>query len=92
MQERLENVGIQPVTTFLVDLKGEVVDEDLPCGPLETLWELDADLTARHLFPSVNPIYSTSSVLEGAHLDQNHPTIQQRAQKLLRRTPVTCQH
>ncbi|TKC16753.1 hypothetical protein [Robertmurraya kyonggiensis] len=85
LQERFQNVNVQSVTTFLLDLKGEVVDEDLPYGPLETLWHFDADLTARHRFPAVNPIYSTSSVLEGAHLDQNHLFIQQRAQKLLRR-------
>ncbi|MCH1624276.1 helix-turn-helix domain-containing protein [Fredinandcohnia quinoae] len=85
LQERLQNIGIDSVTTFLVDLKGDVVDEDLPFGPLETLWQFDADLSARHHFPAVNPIYSTSSVLEGAHLDQTHLTIQQRAKKLLRR-------
>ncbi|MED3574628.1 hypothetical protein [Cytobacillus praedii] len=85
LQERLQGIGLNNVTTFLVDLTGESVDEDLPYGPLETLWQFDADLSARHKFPAVNPIYSTSSVLEGAHLDQNHLATQQRAQKLLRR-------
>lgn len=85
LQERLQGIGMNSVTTFLVDLTGESVDEDLPYGPLETLWQFDADLSARHKFPAINPIYSTSSVLEGAHLDQNHLTTQQRAQKLLRR-------
>ncbi|MBB6451860.1 F-type H+-transporting ATPase subunit beta [Salirhabdus euzebyi] len=85
LQEKLLVKDLKPVTTFLVDLKGEAVDEDLPYGPLETVWQFDADLTARHLFPAVNPLYSTSTVLEGAHLDQNHLSIQQRAKKLLRR-------
>lgn len=85
LQEQLAASNIQSVTTFLLDLKGASVDEELPYGPLETLWQFDADLTARHKFPAVNPIYSTSSILEGAHLDQNHLSIQQRAQKLLRR-------
>jgi F-type H+/Na+-transporting ATPase subunit beta len=85
LQEHLQAANLQTVTTFLLDLKGFSVDEDLPYGPLETLWHFDADLTARHKFPAVNPIYSTSSILEGAHLDQNHLFIQQRAQKLLRR-------
>lgn len=85
LQERLQDIGIDSVTTFLMDLKGEAVDEELPYGPLETLWQFDADLTARHLFPAVNPLYSTSSVLEGAYLDKTHQTVQQRAQKLLRR-------
>ncbi|MDQ0976566.1 F-type H+-transporting ATPase subunit beta [Neobacillus niacini] len=85
LQEKLQDVDIKSVTTFLLDLKGASVDEDLPYGPLETLWQFDMDLAARHRFPAVNPIYSTSSVLEGAHLDQNHHTIQQKAQKLLRR-------
>jgi F-type H+/Na+-transporting ATPase subunit beta len=85
LQEQLQHEDIKTVTTFLLDLKGEAVDEDLPYGPLETLWQFDLDLAARHRYPAVNPIYSTSSVLEGAHLDQNHLSIQQRAQKLLRR-------
>ncbi|MDP4084168.1 MAG: hypothetical protein Q8934_06085 [Bacillota bacterium] len=85
LQNQLAVSSIQSVTTFLLDLKGASVDEDLPYGPLETLWQFDADLTARHKFPAVNPIYSTSSVLEGAYVDQNHQSIQQRAQKLLRR-------
>lgn len=85
LQDQFHTANIQTVTTFLLDLKGAVVDEDLPYGPLETLLYFDADLAARHSFPAINPIYSTSSVLEGAHLDQNHLFIQQRAQKLLRR-------
>ncbi|MDP4163351.1 MAG: hypothetical protein Q8898_09630 [Bacillota bacterium] len=85
LQERLQNVGNDSITTFLVDLRGDSVDEDLPYGPLETLWQLDADLAARHRYPAVNPIISTSSILEGSYLDQNHSTIQQRSQKLLRR-------
>ncbi|MDQ0268329.1 ATP synthase beta subunit C-terminal domain-containing protein [Cytobacillus purgationiresistens] len=85
LQTQLNNIGMNNVTTFLVDLKGEVVDEDMPYGPLETLWHFDVDLAARHKYPAVSPLYSTSSVLEGAHLDQNHLTIQQNAQKLLRR-------
>jgi F-type H+/Na+-transporting ATPase subunit beta len=85
LQEQLEEKGIDKVTTFLVDLKGEAVDENLPYGPLDTLWQFDADLAARHKYPAVNPIYSTSSILEGSYLDPVHHSIQQRAQKLLRR-------
>lgn len=85
LQERLQQEGIHNVTTFLVDLKGAVVDDDMPYGPLETLWVFDADLAARHKFPAVHPLHSTSSVLEGSHLDQLHHIVQQRAQKLLRR-------
>ncbi|WP_041808673.1 ATP synthase subunit B [Evansella cellulosilytica] len=84
LQERLSNVGVT-ITTFLIDIKGEAVDEDLPFGPLETLWQFDADLAARRKYPAVNPIYSTSSILEGGYLEQNHLVVQQRAQKLLRR-------
>lgn len=85
MQEKLEQIGINSITTFLVDLTGEVVDEDLPFGPLETLWQFDADLAARHCYPAVNPLSSTSTVLEGANLDQEHFAIQQAALKILRR-------
>lgn len=76
---------IQSVTTFLVDLKGEAVDEDLPYGPLETLWQFDIELAARHMYPAIHPLYSTSTVLEGANLDQDHFYIQQKAQKHIRR-------
>ncbi|MBS4202172.1 hypothetical protein KHA93_21415 [Bacillus sp. FJAT-49732] len=85
LQEKLQEEGIYNVTTFLVDLKGEVVDENIPYGPLETLWYFDADLVARQKYPAVNPIYSTSTVLEGVYLEEFHVSIQQRAQKLLRR-------
>ncbi|MDQ0175385.1 ATP synthase beta subunit C-terminal domain-containing protein [Bacillus chungangensis] len=85
LQEQLENDGIHHVTTFLVDLKGTVVDDDIPYGPLETLWHFDADLVARHKFPAIHPLYSTSSVLEGLHLEDQHLSIQQQAKKLLRR-------
>ncbi|WP_407269795.1 hypothetical protein [Radiobacillus sp. PE A8.2] len=85
IQDQLSATNITNVTTFLIDLKGEAVDEDLPYGPLETLWNFDADLSARHQYPAVNPVQSTSSVLEGAHIDQTHFVIQQRARKLLRR-------
>ncbi|WP_409275148.1 hypothetical protein V1499_07670 [Neobacillus sp. SCS-31] len=85
LQEKLQDESIRTVTTFLLDLKGEAVDEELPYGPLETVWNFDADLAARFRFPAVNPISSTSSILEGAYLDQSHLTVKQRAQKLLRR-------
>lgn len=85
LQEKLQGIGIYSVTTFLVDLTGEVVDEELPYGPLETLWQFDADLTARHYYPAINPLSSTSSVLEAADINQEHFTIQQKALKMLRR-------
>lgn len=85
LQEKLVAERVQNVTTILVDLSGEVVDEDMPYGPLETLWQLDADLASRHQYPAVHPIYSTSSILEGIDLDQRHFNLRQRAQKLLRR-------
>ena len=85
LQEKLVADRVLNVTTILVDLSGEVVDEDFPFGPLETLWQLDADLASRHQYPAVHPIYSTSSILEGIDLDQRHFNLRQRAQKLLRR-------
>ncbi len=85
LQEKLLEENMSPVTTILVDLSGEVVDEDIPYGPLETVWQLDAELVARHYYPAVHPLYSTSSLLEGVDLDQRHFTLRQRAIKLLRR-------
>lgn len=76
---------LKSVTTFLLDLKGEAVDENLPYGPLETLWHFDSDLAARRIYPAIHPLLSTSTVLEGANLEQNHFYIQQKAKKHLRR-------
>ncbi|PEJ53277.1 hypothetical protein CN692_21255 [Bacillus sp. AFS002410] len=85
LQQRLADIGIEDVTTFLVDLKGEAVDEDFPYGPLETLWQFDADLAFRHKYPAINPIQSTSTVLEDHQPEQAHNQVQKAAQKLLRR-------
>lgn len=80
-----EQLGTQPAATLLVDLSGEVVDDDFPFGPLETLWQLDADLAARHQYPALSPLHSASSILEDAELDERHFQLRQRAQKTLRR-------
>lgn len=85
LQDRLHEAGISSLTTLLVDLKGEAVDEELPYGPLETLWQFDADLAARHVFPAVNPVYSTSEIMEGTYVDPFHQSVQQKAKKFLRR-------
>ncbi|MCR8643282.1 hypothetical protein NV379_11475 [Paenibacillus sp. N1-5-1-14] len=85
LQDRLHDAGIASLTTFLVDLQGEAVDEDLPYGPLETLWQLDADMAARRYFPAVNPIQSTSEIVEGTYVEAQHQLIRQKAKKLLRR-------
>ncbi|MET1013621.1 MAG: hypothetical protein ABWX61_03810 [Paenisporosarcina sp.] len=85
LQDRLVNQETREITTVLVDVSGDVVDEEMPYGPLETLWQLDADLAARQLFPAVHPLHSTSSIVEGIDLDQKHFSLRQRAQQLLRR-------
>lgn len=85
LQEKMIAENLDGITTILVDLSGEVVDEDMPFGPLETIWQLDADLATRHMYPAIHPIYSTSSVMEGIDVDQRHFSLRQRAQKLLRR-------
>ncbi|WP_070120114.1 hypothetical protein [Bacillus marinisedimentorum] len=85
LQERLGEADINYVTTFLLDLKGEAVDEELPYGPLETLLQFDADLASRQIFPALNPLLSTSVLLEGGETDKQHFLLQQRARKVLRR-------
>lgn len=83
--ELQDQLGDQSVTTLLVDLSGEVVDDDFPFGPLETLWQLDADLAARHQYPALSPLHSASSILEEADASERHLQLRQRAQKTLRR-------
>lgn len=85
LRERLAEPSARPVTFALVDARGESPDEEVPYGPLETLWRFDADLAARGLFPAVDPVGSASTLLEGAYLESKHLTIAQRARKLLRR-------
>ncbi|WP_442602827.1 ATP synthase beta subunit C-terminal domain-containing protein [Paenibacillus sp. KN14-4R] len=85
LQDRLHAAGITSLTTFLVDLQGEAVDEEQPYGPLETLWQLDADMAARRYFPAVNPVQSTSEIIESTNVDAQHQLIRQKAKKLLRR-------
>lgn len=80
-----EQLGHESLTTLLVDLSGEAVDDDFPFGPLETVWQLDADLAARHQYPALSPLHSTSSLLEDAQLDERHFQLRQRTQKVLRR-------
>lgn len=85
LRERLQEAGARPVTIILVDARGDSVDEEAPYGPLDTLWKFNADMAARRMFPAVDPIFSTSTVMEGAQLEAVHLTIQQRARKMLRR-------
>lgn len=83
--EKLYESGVTFITTLLIDLRGDVVDEVEPYGPLDTLWQFDAELISRKIYPAINPIYSTSVLLEGAHLENEHMKTQQQARKLLRR-------
>lgn len=85
LRDWMKEAGFPSLTTLLFDPSGEVVDEDDPYGPLDTLWQFDMDLVARKLYPGVNPVLSTSTLLEDALLDSNHLSIQRRAKKFLRR-------
>ncbi|MBB3126695.1 F-type H+-transporting ATPase subunit beta [Paenibacillus rhizosphaerae] len=85
LRESLKEVGARPITIALVDIKCEAADDDNAYGPLDTLWRFDTDLISRGIYPAIDPIGSTSTVLEGAHLDAVHLTTQQAARKLLRR-------
>ncbi|WNQ11411.1 hypothetical protein MJA45_28075 [Paenibacillus aurantius] len=85
LREKLKENGARPITIALVDTKCEAADEEGAYGPLDTLWRFDADLISRSIYPAVDPIASTSTLLEGAFLDAVHLAAQQRAKKLLRR-------
>ncbi|WP_042146411.1 ATP synthase subunit B [Paucisalibacillus sp. EB02] len=83
--EKLKLPKEKTITTFLIDPTGEAVDEELPYGPLDTIWHFDAELVSRKLFPAINPVSSTSVITEGAQLDKKHFNLQQRARKIMRR-------
>lgn len=83
--ELQEALGDQDSTTLLVDLSGKVSDDDFPFGPLETVWQLDSDLAARHQYPALSPLYSASSMLDEMDVNERHFQLRQRARNLLRR-------
>lgn len=83
--DKLEMPEGKTITTFLIDPTGEVVDEELPYGPLDTLLIFDAELVSRKLFPAVNPVSSTSVITEGAQLNKKHLYLHQKKQKIMRR-------
>jgi F-type H+-transporting ATPase subunit beta len=86
LREQLREPGSRPVTYALFDTLGETPDvEGAPYGPLETLWRFDLDLGGRGLWPAVDPLQSTSVLLEGAQVEATHLTLATRARALLRR-------
>ena len=86
LRARLQESGTRPVTFALYDAYGEAGDsETAPFGPLDTLWQLDLDLAARTLYPAINPLASTSTLLEAAQVEAVHLDLAQRARRLLRR-------
>ncbi len=86
LRARLDESGTRPVTFALYDAYGEAGDsEAAPFGPLETIWHLDLDLAARTLYPAIDPLASTSTLLEGAQAEAAHLGLALRARRLLRR-------
>ncbi|WP_342720202.1 hypothetical protein [Sediminibacillus albus] len=85
LEERINENDFREMTVAIVDTSGEAVDQELPYGPLDTLWDFDMELAAKHAFPAVNPLTSTSTVLEGLLVESSHLEIQQKARKTLRR-------
>ncbi|WP_053219902.1 P-loop NTPase family protein [Virgibacillus senegalensis] len=86
LEEQLNESGLKNVTFAVIDISGEAVDEDLPYGPLETLWEFDMELAAKHAYPAVNPLTSISTMVEELNLDNSHMEVQQHARKVIRRS------
>jgi F-type H+-transporting ATPase subunit beta len=86
LREQLREPGSRPITYLLFDSLGETPDvEGAPYGPLETVWRFDLDLAIRGLWPAVDPLQSTSVLLEGSQLEATHLTLATRARALLRR-------
>jgi F-type H+/Na+-transporting ATPase subunit beta len=85
LRQRFDEAGMRPVTTVLVDVRGDAADEDAPYGPLETLIRFDVDRASRNLYPAIDPVGSTSVLLEGASLEATHLSLERRASRLLRR-------
>lgn len=85
LREHLENKTTSVITTVLIDVLGEAIDEDTPYGPLDTLLKFDFTLSKRGIYPALDPVYSSSIAVEGSMLEKDHLSLQQRARKLFRR-------
>src|SRR5919197_1655031 len=86
LRAALRERGIRPATFALYDALGEAADsEAAPFGPLDSLWQLDLDLAARTLYPALDPLASTSTLIEAGQLEAVHLGVAQRARRLLRR-------
>jgi F-type H+-transporting ATPase subunit beta len=86
LREQLREPGSRPVTYILFDSLGETPDvEGAPYGPLETVIRFDLDLASRGLWPAVDPLQTTSVLLEGSQVEATHLTLATRARALLRR-------
>jgi F-type H+-transporting ATPase subunit beta len=86
LREQLREPGSRPISYVLFDSLGETPDvEGAPYGPLEAVVRFDLDLALRGLWPAVDPLQSTSVLLEGAQVEAAHLTLATRARALLRR-------
>src|SRR5438477_370269 len=54
-------------------------------APLDTVWQLALQLAVRTLYPAIDPIASTSALLESAQVEAFHLALAQRARRTLRR-------
>jgi F-type H+/Na+-transporting ATPase subunit beta len=86
VRDRLRVAGSRPVTFALYDLSGEAANEEgAPFGPLEAVWRFDPSLASRGMYPAVDPVASTSVLLEGAQLEAQHHAVTSAARRLMRR-------
>ncbi|MBM3932731.1 MAG: hypothetical protein FJ319_00230 [SAR202 cluster bacterium] len=86
IRERAREAGARPVTFALYDLTGQTPDiEGAPFGPLETVWRFEQHLATRVLYPAIDPIPSTSTLLDGAQIEASHFATVANARLVLRR-------
>ncbi|EJL46166.1 F0F1-type ATP synthase, beta subunit [Brevibacillus sp. CF112] len=81
----LAEARVTDLTVFLIDVSGVATEEIVPYGPLDTLWQFDFVLSSKRFYPAIDPVASTATLLEDAHFENRHFTVQQKAKKLLRR-------
>jgi F-type H+/Na+-transporting ATPase subunit beta len=85
LRESLEKKTTSVITTVLIDVLGEAIDEDTPYGPLDTLLKFDFTLSKRGIYPALDPVYSSSIAVKENILEKDHLALHQRVRKLLRR-------
>jgi F-type H+-transporting ATPase subunit beta len=84
MRERLRSGSHGSMTTLLFGVQEDNVPAPAPM-PLDTRLVFSSDLAKRGLYPAVDPLQSSSRLLDLAYVGEHHVEVVQKSRELLRR-------